>query len=313
MAKGKRSDPHYDEPSSGATAAAAKHLFGLAGFTIDRDVDGGANFTAYDFLAIRNESEKQRVCAVLVRTRFEEMRARETFEKLHSYLRRKNIAGNVSDGKSAPEFWIIVDAIYPSPRDIFRHRTSPARLLTLDDLERTLFPSGRSRKRPSKTPVAARTLVAKAVISNEKEIIALSASIVALIDEKADALTSTLRNDPDSIAQANDALAELVELRVKVVSLVEVIAQFRNGTAKEAEMVRTVRTFSDGVQTWWSKGHDAILASGFGVALFTTAISIASLSGVAVHGRTATVITGLLAGGKPLVDALKGLGKGLFK
>jgi hypothetical protein len=32
-----------------------------------------------------------------------------------------------------------------------------------------------------------------------------------------------------------------------------------------------------------------------------------------MHGKTVTLIAGAIAGGKPLIDSLKGLGKGLFK
>jgi hypothetical protein len=39
----------------------------------------------------------------------------------------------------------------------------------------------------------------------------------------------------------------------------------------------------------------------------------ADLGASSMHGKTVTLIAGAIAGGKPLIDSLKGLGKGLFK
>ena len=162
-------------------------------------------------------------------------------------------------------------------------------------------------------PHSARTRIGKAVLLNTNEIETLAGSLVALIDDKLTELTQLRLNDPDSIAAQKANVSQLTELRAQIRSLAASVADFKKGSAKEKEVAKSVTTFSDGIQAWWADGHKAICSSGFSVAMFTTAVSISSLAGVSVHGKTATVIAGLLAGGKPLVDALKGLGKGLFK
>jgi hypothetical protein len=83
------------------------------------------------------------------------------------------------------------------------------------------------------------------------------------------------------------------------------VAAFMKGTEKEAKVVRSIRTFADGVELWWNKRHDAILTKTFDMGLFTTAVSICSMAGAA--GNMAVAVSAVLIGGKPVAQALKGL------
>jgi hypothetical protein len=209
--------------------------------------------------------------------------------------------------KLIDEFWIVGTA-FSAPARSSAEQFRNVRLFTLDELVHAVGQGKRSRGQAG----AARTRVGKAVLLNEKEIKVLAGALIALIDDKVAELTKHRPNDPDSIATLEASVSELTKLRKQVELLAASVAAFKKGTLKEAKAVKSVTTFSEGVQSWWADGYKTICSSGFSVGLFTTAITISSLAGVSVHGKTATILAGALAGGKPLVDSLKGLGKKLF-
>jgi hypothetical protein len=68
-------------------------------------------------------------------------------------------------------------------------------------------------------------------------------------------------------------------------------------------------TFVQGIQNWWEKGHEKICNKALDAAIFISCLSVCSLIGCG--GATAVVVSGAIAGGKPVVDALKALSKRL--
>lgn len=212
------------------------------------------------------------------------------------------------------ECWLVASQASQAARTVFDQAALSSKrykLFEYKELERILEPFIRpiaSRKKSTKPKKLIR--IGKIAQLNRAEILTIAASLIALIDERLTSLQSSRPNDPDSIARKKTGISDLTRLRAQVQSLAASVDALKKGSAKEREEVeRSVMTLADGVKNWWTKEHVAICSSTLSTTLFTLSVSLCSLSGVAVHGKTAAIIAGALAGGKPLIDALKGLGK----
>jgi hypothetical protein len=76
---------------------------------------------------------------------------------------------------------------------------------------------------------------------------------------------------------------------------------------KEAQVVKSVTTFSEGVRNWWSKSHDKICDKAYDMGMFATAVTVCSLAGAS--GNVGVALSAALIGGKPVADVVKGLAK----
>jgi hypothetical protein len=85
------------------------------------------------------------------------------------------------------------------------------------------------------------------------------------------------------------------------------VVDFSNGKEKEATVVKSTKSFEQGVREWWTKGHEKICQNAFEMAMFTTAVGICSLAGSG--GKAAVIISGTLVGGKRIADVLKSVKK----
>jgi hypothetical protein len=65
-----------------------------------------------------------------------------------------------------------------------------------------------------------------------------------------------------------------------------------------------------GIRKWWEKGHDQICSKAFDASLFVSCVNLCAVAGCG--GTAAVVVSGVLVGGKPMIEALKTLPKRLF-
>jgi hypothetical protein len=206
------------------------------------------------------------------------------------------------------EYWLIGQQVSTAARVMFDEASTRYNVFTLAQLTAELTkPKARASEKK------ARTRIGKAVKANQKNITLLIAAILQLLDEKLTDARSERPNSHEAVAKRAASIAEFEQLREMLVALDGAVKGFVSGKIEESAAVMSVNTFADGVQAWWKKGHEQILYSAFGTGIFTFSVSVCSLAGVNMHGKTVALVAGALAGGKPLVDALKGLGKGLFK
>jgi hypothetical protein len=231
--------------------------------------------------------------------------------KLLNQLRQTWEAHAVDDDR-LDEVWVVTPKVTDTARDLFEALEKQISIYSIEDFEDMLRRQGYVPKRRTRS-VQPQTKIGRATLLNQKEIIAISGSLIAFIDDRIAALNASLLNDPDSIAKRDETVRELARLKERVRAFGLSVAQFKKGQGKEEDVVRSATSLAEGVQDWWSKSYMTICTSSFSVALFTSAVSVCSLAGVSMHGKTIALVAGAIAGGKPLVDSLKGLGKGLFR
>jgi hypothetical protein len=159
-------------------------------------------------------------------------------------------------------------------------------------------------------PVGARqALVAVSVRTNRTAIVLSVASLMVLIDDKLATLRDERPNARDAQAVRHEAIAHYENLKQDLEALRDVAFQLERGKAKAKTVESVANTFVQGIQNWWEKGHEKICNKALDAAIFISCLSVCSLVGCG--GATAVVVSGAIAGGKPVVDALKALSKRL--
>jgi hypothetical protein len=272
-----------------------------AGFIVERETVALGRMI--DVLARRMELGREK--SYMAECKDYRIGTREATEAV-GHLYRPSMTG-VADG-----FWLIGREVSPAARDLVESKGPLFRVFALDEFEAALRTDEWAITRQQNPPKrSARTKAGRAVLANQKELSITIGALIALLDDRLNSLRNERPNSPEGQATREHAIFEYEALKRNIEALRDTISQFRVSKANEPALVKSVETFSDGVYSWWAKSHERILDTGFGVGLFASAMGVCSLAGA--HGNTVTVIAGLLAGGKPLADALKGFGKALFK
>jgi hypothetical protein len=133
----------------------------------------------------------------------------------------------------------------------------------------------------------------------------LNASIEAKLAE----LRDQRLNDPDSVAVRDSEIRQYEALKKRVDELQEAVIEFTQQKIKEPAVSKKASAFRTGIESWWERDHKTILSTGYNVGVFLSALSICALLGVAP--TFAAGLTGVLIGGKPVVDAVKALARKL--
>lgn len=123
-----------------------------------------------------------------------------------------------------------------------------------------------------------------------------------------------LPNSPEKQAERDEDVAQYETIKAQLKAFQAASLKFGVGKVDEKEVVAATKQFADGVSAWWRKNSDVICTSAFNTGLrsieaafFVGCITVCSLAGVS--SIPATILTGALIGGKPLVDALKSIKK----
>jgi len=208
--------------------------------------------------------------------------------------------GILEHQKQFSELWIVAQAFTHSAVEVSREYAR-VRLLTLEQLKEALAsPRPKKRAKP-------RTAIGKAIRVNEVALATTIAALAVSIDERLEALAKERPNSHEATSNRDATIAQYKRLRSELVALKKATAKFNAGDANEAEVVRTSKSFSDGVRKWWNSSHEKILDKAYDMGLFALAVGVCSLAGSG--GQMAVAVSAALVGGKPVADALKGIGK----
>ena len=246
-----------------------------------------------DFLASRTDLGRERRYAIECVVEINEGEVMARINHLQPWIRKFD------------EFWLVGYAYdVPPTRKIldnerFFNSGTGFRLLDLNELRRIIAPPHQGAKRK------ARTKIGKALEVNEKEISLAVAGLILQIEAKIEALRGERPNSDEAITERNAHIAEYERMRTELEHIRMTVAAFKRGAEKETNVVRSLKTFADGVEKWWNKCHDAILTKTFDMGLFTTAVGVCSMAGAG--GKMAVAVSAVLVGGKPAAQALKGL------
>jgi hypothetical protein len=248
-----------------------------------------------DILASRTELGRERRYAVECVLQLDGPKVHDYFSRFRNWVRQSKVPFEEFD-----EFWLVGQEYTDKPAP----RNNPGndrhfRALDLNELRALFFLPRRGRE--SK----ARTKIGKAVEANEKEIQLAVAGLILQIDAKIEALGDERPNSGEAITRRDADIVEYKRMRAELEQIQTTVAGFKKGTEKEATVVRSLKTFADGVGLWWNKAQDTILTKTFDMGLFTTAVGICSIAGAG--GKMAVAVSAVLVGGKPVAQALKGL------
>lgn len=203
------------------------------------------------------------------------------------------------------EYWLITNRLVDRAiRENREHYHPRIRILDIGELKKLLAPyrpPGPSAPKARK----GKTKIGKTVEANEKEIVLAVAGLVLQIDAKIETLRAERPNSDEAIAERDAHIAEYKRMRDELEHIQAMVVAFNKGTENEARVVKSVKTFAEGVRSWWDKGHDAILTKTFDMGLFTTAVGICSMAGAG--GKMSVAVSAVLIGGKPVAQTLKGM------
>ena len=264
-----------------------------AGWKVIEKTEGRRRFGG-DILASRAELGRERRYAIECVLQINNPTVQEYFSRFRSWLHQSKEPFTDFD-----EFWLVGyeyadEAIKKNHRDN-RH----FRALDLNELRALLSPSRRGTKG------RAHTKIGKAVEANEEEITLAVVGLILQINAKIELLRGERPNSDGAIAERNARITEYERMRTELEHIQIMVAAFKKGKEKETNVVKSLKTFADGVRLWWNRDHDAILAKTFDMGLFTTAVGICSMAGAG--GNMAVAVSAVLVGGKPVAQALKGI------
>jgi hypothetical protein len=213
------------------------------------------------------------------------------------------------------ELWIIGETISQDLESV-RHEFGPGvRVITLEELEKTLdrdHPFGKSpRLLPSRDIPAARTRVGRALTVNTDQLLTAIATSILLIEEKLRALSHERPNSDKAIAERDSSIEDLTRIKSHLEVIRKLPEQLNKGTVSETMASKSVKTFAEGVKAFWNKRHEIICARAYDAALFSSLVLVGSLAGS--PGGWTLAVSAAMVGGKPVMDGLKGLSKKLFQ
>jgi hypothetical protein len=156
-----------------------------------------------------------------------------------------------------------------------------------------------------------RTAAGRVIVQNAAQIELQTASLTLLIDEKLATLRAERPNSREAQKRRDDQIADYERLKAQLEQLRTAAGAFSKAPKKERAAVEATKTFAEGVRSWWTKSHQRICERAFDMGLFLSAVGICSIAGAG--GTLGVVISGALVGGKPVIEAVKALGRTMPK
>jgi PTS system mannose-specific IIA component len=162
-----------------------------------------------------------------------------------------------------------------------------------------------------KTLKPVRTKIGKAILDNQQQIMLATAALSVQFDEKLASLRAALPNSGVSQRERDAQIANYEQLKESLEKFRVSSIEFCTGSGKEANVVKSSKTFSDGISAWWTKHHEKICERTLDVTIFLSSVLVCSAAGAG--GPLSVLISSALVGRKSIVDALRSVGKVLPK
>lgn len=187
-----------------------------------------------------------------------------------------------------------------------------SRILLLDELERDVErlkrnrPPDRARSQPS-----ARTRVGKALALNGDELKTAATTSLLLIEDRLEVLNSERPNSEEAKAQRHKEIESLTILKDQLAVIRDLPEQVKKGTVSEGQANRSVKSLTDAVREYWNKNSETICSRAVTIALFSSTVLVCKLAGAS--GDFTIAVSAAMAGGKNVMDGLKGIARKVFK
>ncbi|TWI71978.1 hypothetical protein IQ16_02652 [Bradyrhizobium huanghuaihaiense] len=212
------------------------------------------------------------------------------------------------------ETWVVGKVVHPEVLEERRDYAPGLRILRWGEMGDALrkyaekFPPPPPKKKP--IIKVQRTRIGKAVVVNATALSAAITTSVVLIEERLVVLSHHRPNSAEANAQKDDEVQKLTELKRQLEVLRTHPEALKQGSIKEKEVASSVKSFSQGVAEYWTSHYNEICDKAFTFGLFSSLMVVGNLSGAVPE--VALGLSGTMAYGKPVVDALKAM-KGWFK
>ncbi|WP_453965953.1 hypothetical protein [Bradyrhizobium elkanii] len=210
----------------------------------------------------------------------------------------------------ADEFWLVGELDRTSDVIDYRERYSPKlKIMNVAEFEMALsrFP----RPALKQGPPPARTRVVKALIANADELQTATATSLALVEDRIAVLSQERPNSDQSIAQRDNELKALTQMKGQLETIRNLPGELKKGQVSEKDANKSIKSFSDGVREYWNANSEVICGKAVNIALFTSTVLVCKLAGAS--GDLTIAVSAAVAGGKTVMDGLKGIMRRVFK
>lgn len=213
------------------------------------------------------------------------------------------------------EYWLVgkyLAADFPKKKRGLRYDLldAPIRLLDFNGLTKLLVEEEALSTQRSPVKQRAHGKIGKAIVANQSAISLAVAALLLQIEDKITSLRSERPNSPQAIERRDAALFEFERMRAELENIRLLAARFTKNEVSEKKVVSAVTTFAEGIRSWWNKSHERICDKAYDMGMFATAVTICSLTGAA--GNVGVAVSAALVGGKPVAEAIRGIGKRLL-
>ncbi|MGX1171273.1 hypothetical protein AB7M16_007539 [Bradyrhizobium sp. USDA 372] len=171
-----------------------------------------------------------------------------------------------------------------------------------------------SRYRPRELPQprpSARTPVGRALALNADELKTAATTSLLLIEDRLDVLTSERPNSPEGKAQRQQEIESLTTLKDQLIVIRDLPDQVKKGAVSEGQANKSVKSVMEAVREYWNKNSETICGRAVTIALFTSTVLVCKLAGAS--GDFTIAVSAAMAGGKTVMDGLKGIAHKRFK
>lgn len=270
----------------------------LLGANVNVEKRGGsARFKKADLSASRIDLGLERRFAIEIVLAITAEKIREGYADFRNYVQQSKQPFSEFD-----EYWLVGFAYEGEPLRKRPENDRHFRVVDVDELRALFAPPPRSTSQGK-----AKTNIGKAIEARKDELALTIAGLMLQLDAKIETLRESRPNSPEAIAEQDSHISEYAKMRAQLEALQAAVDAFTRGNGKEGVAVNSVKTFAEGVRSWWNKEHRYILSKSFDLGLFATAVGICALTGAG--GIMSVTIAGAFVGGKPVTAALRALPK----
>jgi hypothetical protein len=158
---------------------------------------------------------------------------------------------------------------------------------------------------------AARTRVAKALLANADELHTAATTSLLLIENRIEVLQQERPNSDSSIALRDNEITALTRLKGQLEIIRGAPERLQKGEIRENEANKLIKSFSEGVREYWNANSEVICGKTVNIALFASTVLVCKLAGAS--GDLTIAVSAAMAGGKTVMDGLKGIMRKVFK
>jgi hypothetical protein len=270
------------------------HFLEEAGYKVSEPDDASLRYV--DLLATVVDDGKVHLYAISGHYDIDIELAKDVSSRITEYLiSNHRLAAHVF------EYWIVA---FHFRGNLRRQLVLPdrTRLMTFLQFQRLLKAGGLPKQnRRSKN----KGLIVQNITTNRLSILLLSETMLVALDERIARLKEPGPNSDEAIAAAKKELDLYLKFKKQLEQFRFALQHLQGGSKQRTAAIGLSRTFAQRVSKWWDKDSEAICSSTARMSLFGMGLTVAYLTGQA--GDMSVMISGVIAGGKPIADVLRSM------